>query len=122
MHTLQVEIPVLRDPSLVAETILGAACRTILGSQLGHAGYAEANALLGFLARCIRQSRRPGPLSTTPEALAVAARACRNEARALELGRRSLRGVVPDNGAGEGELVLLTIALGCEAAAMRKSA
>lgn len=122
MHTLQVEIPVLRDPSLVAETILGAACRTILGSQLGHVGYAEANGLLGFLAGRIRQSRRPGPLSASPEALAVAARACRNEARALELGRRSLRGVVPDDGPGEGELVLLTIALGCEAAAMRKAA
>jgi len=122
MHTLQVEIPVLCDPSLVAEVILGAARRTILGSQVGRAGYAEANGLLGFIAGRIRQSRRPGPLSATPEALAVAARACRNEARALELGRRSLRGFVPDSGPGEGELVLLTIALGCEAAAMGKAA
>lgn len=109
MRTVQFDIPALRDPYLVSEVLSGATPRIAAIETLW---------LAWRVIRPIRAGARTVTVSASDDSLRALASACRAEAEALERGRR----ITGSGGPGEGELVLLTIALGCEAAAMGKAA
>lgn len=122
MPTVTVALPTLRDAALVADALDGAVRRAAFGRLVGTPGYAVAYAALVLLSDRARRGATSTRFDANASEAYVIAKVCRSEAHALEIGRRVVADISPDRGPSEGELALLTIALGCEAALEAKAA
>lgn len=109
MQTVRLQFPPVASPGFVAEAVLSAAFLSLHGAEMGDPVAVEANRLLSVAARAIRAGYRDVVLRAPFAAFARAARDCRGRATELYDGCPATP-------------VLLTIALGCEAAAMGKAA
>lgn len=109
MLTVHVSLPPVASPGSVAEAVLSAAFLLIGRATLEDGFNFEANILLSVAARNIRAGRSSFNLKAPNIALALAANACRRRAAELYDGCPATP-------------VLLTLALGCEAAATREAA
>lgn len=109
MKTVRLSFPPVTRPGSVAEQVLSTAFLLLGRAELGRVDAGEAVRLLDVVARAIRHGRLERTITASTAVLSLIASSCRRRAGELYEGCEAMP-------------VLLTIALGCEAAAEAQAA